>query len=117
MRLRFLKRGSYQGIHIGLTQMTKNDVFWGKPSFHDKVWWFDTSSGVIFNGDERVTEAPSMHTDGTPASGRRNPARDRHALDAGDVFSFTLDLGASETTGGKWIVAVNGKTLAKTTQS
>ena len=113
MRLRFLKRGSYQGIHIGLTQMTKNDVFWGKPSFHDKVWWFDTSSGVIFNGDERVTEAPSMHTDGTPASGRRNPARDRHALDAGDVFSFTLDLGASETTGGKWIVAVNGKTLAK----
>ena len=113
MRLRLLERGSYQGIHLGLTQMTKNDVFWGKPSFRDKVWWVDTSSGVIFNGDERVTEAPSMRADASPASGRKTPARDRHALDAGDVFSFTLDLGASETTGGKWIVAVNGKTLAK----
>ena len=100
MSLKLLKRG-YQGFNIGLSQLARNDCPWGNPVNRDHVWWLDTASGVLFNGDQRLNEPPAkQRTDGK-----------EQVFEAGDVLSFTLDLGFSDTLEGRWHIKINGQNL------
>ena len=109
------------GICAGFTQLDKNDVFWAKPMFRKKVWWLDSASGCMFDGDQRLTESKQNQpgqddharhrgegggtTPRTPGTGMRQK------FDVDDVLTCCLDLGFSETAGGKFTVRVNGNHL------
>ena len=56
---------------------------------------------MLFNGDQRLNEPPAKkRTDGK-----------EQIFEDGDVLSFTLDLGFSDTLKGRWHVKINGQNL------
>jgi len=60
----------------------------GRPAKRGHVWWLDTASGVLFNGDERLNEPPQQQ------QAQRGNAKTQQIFEQGDVLSMTLDLGS-----------------------
>jgi hypothetical protein len=108
MSLRILRRG-YQGFNIGFSQLVRNETSWADPKCLNKVWWFDSSTGVLFNGPQRLNEPQRRAVEVKQGQEKEEDDHLRGRFDEGDELTLLLDLGYHEKLGGLMKVCVNGQ--------
>jgi hypothetical protein len=108
MSLEILKRG-YQGFNIGFSELVWNETSWEDPKCLNKVWWFDSSTGVLFNGLKRLNEPQRRAVEVRHGQEKEKDDYSRGRFDEGDKLTLLLDLGYNENLGGLRKVYVNGQ--------